>query len=61
MDDEQEPLQKVIDRVTEQQVRAALKTARGSVNVAAEALGVDRATVYRMMRRYGIEITRVVA
>ena len=55
------PLREVIDLVTEEQVRKALDAARGSVNVAADALGVDRTTVYRLMRRYGIEIRRIVA
>lgn len=55
------PLQKVIDAVTEAQVRAALKASKGSVEVAANALGVNRATVYRMMRKYDIQIERIIA
>lgn len=47
--------------VTEDQIRAALKASRGSVTVAAEALGITRQWLYHLMRRYGIEIERVIA
>ena len=45
--------------ITERQVRDALKGA-GTVTLAAVALGISRRTIYRLMRRYGIEIKRIV-
>jgi transcriptional regulator of acetoin/glycerol metabolism len=46
---------------TEAQIRAALKASRGSVTVAAEALGIHRTWLHRLMRKYGIEVQRVIA
>jgi len=46
--------------IAESQVRKALKDA-GSVSEAAVLLGVSRRTMYRLMKRYGIEIKRIVA
>jgi transcriptional regulator of acetoin/glycerol metabolism len=54
-------LKDTLDAISERKVREALRLARGSINVAAESLGVHRSTVYRLMRKYGIEITRIVA
>ncbi len=47
-------------QTTERQVRDALK-ATDSVAAAALMLGVSRMTVYRLMKRYGIEVRRIVA
>lgn len=46
---------------TEDQIRAALKASRGSVTVAAETLGIHRTWLHRLMRKYGIEVQRIVA
>lgn len=46
---------------TEDQIRAALKAARGSVTVAAETLGIHRTWLHRLMRKFGIEVQRIVA
>lgn len=45
---------------SEQEVREALKNAK-SVTGAAALLAVSRVTMYGLMRRYGIEIKRIVA
>lgn len=44
----------------ERQLREALATADGSPVKAAALLGVTRMTVWRRMRKYGVEIKRVV-
>ena len=49
------------DYVTERAIRDALKETEGDVALAAIRLGVHRATVYRLMKRYGIEIRRIIA
>lgn len=46
---------------SEAQIRAALKASRGSVTVAAETLGIHRTWLHRLMRKYGIEVQRVIA
>ena len=46
--------------VNERQVREALK-ASSSVTLAAASLGISRATMYRLMKRYSVEIRRIVA
>jgi len=46
---------------TEEAIRAALRASRGSVTVAANTLGIHRTWLHRLMRRYGIEVTRIVA
>jgi two-component system response regulator HydG len=43
----------------EQQLRAALALAKGSTTKAGELLGVTRMTVWRRMKKYGIELQRV--
>ena len=43
--------------LTEQRVRAALELAAGNRQKAADFLGVNRVTLWRSMRRYGIEAT----
>lgn len=47
--------------ISEAQIREALEASRGSVRVAAEALGISHPTLYKLMRVYGIEIRRIVA
>lgn len=54
----QEPRRRLI---TEVEVRRALNDAAGSATRAAVILGVHRVTVYKLMRRFGIEIRREVA
>lgn len=44
----------------ERQLREALATAEGSPTKAAVLLGVTRMTIHRRMKKYGIEIQRVV-
>lgn len=44
----------------ERRLREALTKADGSPTVAAVLLGVSRVTVYRHMKKYGVEIKRVV-
>jgi transcriptional regulator of acetoin/glycerol metabolism len=44
----------------ERQLREALAVADGSPTRAAALLGVSRVTVHRRMKKYGIEIKRVV-
>ena len=51
----------IIPAITEAQIRSALKASRGSVTVAAETLGITRQWLYSLMRKYGIEIERVIA
>jgi DNA-binding NtrC family response regulator len=50
-----ETLQERLDRAAAEQIRTALATAHGQRAVAARALGVERTTLYRMMKRFGIE------
>jgi DNA-binding NtrC family response regulator len=47
-------LQAHLERTTASHIRAALETAGGNRAEAARALGVDRTTLYRMMKRFGI-------
>jgi two-component system, NtrC family, response regulator HydG len=44
----------------EQQLRAALALAKNSPAKAGELLGVTRMTVWRRMKKYGIEIERAI-
>ena len=46
--------------ITEQRLREVLGKNGGSPTRAAEEFGVSRVTVYRWMRRFGIEVKRVV-
>ena len=43
--------------LTEQRVRAALELAGGNRQKAADLLGINRVTLWRQMRRLGIEAT----
>jgi|GEM_PF-4808140 len=47
-------------QTTERQLRDALKES-DSISAAATRLGVSRMTVYRLMKRYGVEVRRIVA
>ncbi|MDX2176653.1 MAG: sigma-54 dependent transcriptional regulator [Candidatus Sumerlaeia bacterium] len=49
------PLAGFVEEMTRLRVLAALESANWRRQDAAEALGVDRATLYRMIKRYGIE------
>lgn len=44
----------------ERRLREALQAAEGSPTKAAALLGVTRMTVHRRMKKYGVEIARVV-
>jgi transcriptional regulator of acetoin/glycerol metabolism len=48
-------LQSFLDRAAAEHVRAAIAAAGGVRAEAARRLGVDRSTLYRLMRKYGIE------
>jgi DNA-binding NtrC family response regulator len=46
-------LQEAVDRATAARIRAAVDAAHGNRTEAAKALGIDRTTLYRLMRRLG--------
>jgi DNA-binding NtrC family response regulator len=59
-DDDESPsgasgLQSFLDRAAAEHVRAAIAAAAGVRAEAARRLGIDRSTLYRLMRKYGIE------
>jgi DNA-binding NtrC family response regulator len=47
-------LQETLDRAATAKIRQALEAAKGNRAVAASALGVDRTTLYRLMKRLGL-------
>jgi DNA-binding NtrC family response regulator len=54
-DDEPGTLQAHLDRTAEKKIRAALAVAHDQKNEAARALGIDRTTLYRWMKRLGMK------
>ena len=48
-------LQDAVDRATEDRVRGALRETSGRRAEAARLLGVERTTLYRLIKRFGIE------
>jgi transcriptional regulator of acetoin/glycerol metabolism len=50
-----ETLQECVDRAATQKIKAALDAAKGNRNEAATDLGVDRTTLYRMMKRLNLQ------
>ena len=48
-------LQEALDSAAAARIRAALEAARGQRAEAARALGIDRTTLYRMMKRFDID------
>ena len=50
----------ISDLTEESVLRQALQRADGSPTRTAELLGVSRMTVWRRMKRYGIELKRVI-
>ena len=53
-------LRQALIEVEEGETRAALVAADGSPARAAVLLGISKPTVYRRMKKYGIEIKRVI-
>ena len=52
--DPNETLQAYLDRAAVSRIRAALDAAKGNRAIAATMLGVDRTTLYRLMKRLGL-------
>ncbi len=53
-----ESLQDCLDRAASAKIRAALETTRGNRADAAVALGIDRTTLYRLIKRLNLEASR---
>jgi DNA-binding NtrC family response regulator len=49
------PLQAYLDRAAERRIRGALARCQGRRAEAARALGVERTTLYRLMKKFGID------
>jgi DNA-binding NtrC family response regulator len=47
-------LQESLEHATAERVRAALAASKGQRSEAARALGIDRTTLYRLMKRHGL-------
>ena len=54
-EDDTLPLQAHLDRAAERRIRLALARAQGRRNDAARELGVERTTLYRLIKKFGIE------
>ena len=52
---EGDSLQETLDRAAAERVRGALEESGGVKVAAARSLGVDRTTLYRLMRKYGLD------
>ncbi|CAN0090356.1 unnamed protein product [Laminaria digitata] len=52
---DRDTLQSVVDEAQRRHIRAVLERAEGRRQVAAEILGVDRTTLYRLMKKFGID------
>jgi two-component system, NtrC family, response regulator HydG len=48
------------EKASREQVIAALRQSQGNITQAAKLLGVSRVTVWHRMKRYGIDLKRVV-
>ena len=48
-------LRDFLELAAEEKIRAALAAAGGKRSEAARQLGIDRTTLFRLMRKYGIE------
>jgi DNA-binding NtrC family response regulator len=48
-------LQAHLDRAAREHIRAALQATRGARSDAAQRLGIDRTTLYRLMKKYGLD------
>ncbi|MFO0576301.1 MAG: sigma-54 dependent transcriptional regulator [Polyangia bacterium] len=48
-------LQAHLDRAAREHIRAALLATRGARSDAAQRLGIDRTTLYRLMKKYGLD------
>ncbi len=53
--DEALPLQAYLDRAAERRIRGALARCQGRRAEAAHSLGVERTTLYRLMKKFGID------
>jgi len=54
-DDDALPLQAFLDRAAARRIRGALVQAQGRRNDAARELGVERTTLYRLIKKFGLE------
>lgn len=50
-----EELREALVEADERETREALIASRGNVSQAARALGISKPTIYRRMKRYGLE------
>jgi two-component system response regulator HydG len=48
-----------LDDIERAHIRAVIEEAEGNISRAAARLGIDRTTLYRKIRRYGLPVTRV--
>jgi DNA-binding NtrC family response regulator len=50
-----EPLHAFLDRMASVRIRAALEANRGARQAAARELGIERTTLYRLLKKYDME------